>query len=190
MKSVRILIKLAVVFVAVVLLLQACSGSQLVNNRSFESFQDHIAQTPKSADVDAEQIFGLVFKDFKHGATEANIRQIYADRFYFNDTIKSFNDLDDLVHYMVHTADKVQATTVTIDDVVKSDEDYYIRWTMNIQMEVMGRTIDSKSLGMTQLRFNKDGRIIFHQDYWDGAEGLYEHLPYVGRWVKKIKERM
>lgn len=190
MKSVRILFQLLLVAIALALLLQACSRSALVNNRSYDSYQDHIAQTPQSAQVNAEQIFGLVFKDFKNGATEANIRQTYAERLYFNDTIKTLTHVDELVEYMVETAAKVEATNVTIDDVVKSDEDYYIRWTMHIQMDVMGRTIDSKSLGMTQLRFNSDGKIIFHQDYWDGAEGLYEHLPYVGRWVKKIKERM
>ena len=42
--------------------------------------------------------------------------------------------------------------------------------------------------GSTHLQFNEDGRIIYHRDYWDAAEELYEKLPILGglmRWLKR-----
>ena len=42
--------------------------------------------------------------------------------------------------------------------------------------------------GGSHLKFNVDGRIVLHRDYWDAAEELYEKLPAVGalmRWLKR-----
>ena len=42
--------------------------------------------------------------------------------------------------------------------------------------------------GGTHLRFDAQGRVTLHRDYWDAAEELYEKLPLVGglmRWLKR-----
>ena len=43
------------------------------------------------------------------------------------------------------------------------------------------------AVGMSHVRFDKDGRIIFQQDYWDTSI-IYEKVPVMGwviRWIKK-----
>jgi hypothetical protein len=40
---------------------------------------------------------------------------------------------------------------------------------------------------VTLLRFDRAGRVVLHQDFWDPAAGFYEHLPVLGpvlRWIK------
>ena len=42
--------------------------------------------------------------------------------------------------------------------------------------------------GATELRWDTQGRITWHRDYWDAAEELYEKLPVLGalmRWLKR-----
>lgn len=42
--------------------------------------------------------------------------------------------------------------------------------------------------GSSHIRFDEDGRICYHRDYWDAAEELYEKIPLLGglmRWIKK-----
>ena len=42
--------------------------------------------------------------------------------------------------------------------------------------------------GGSHLKFNAQGLVEFHRDYWDAAEELYEKLPAVGalmRWLKR-----
>jgi len=42
--------------------------------------------------------------------------------------------------------------------------------------------------GVTHLRFDAQGLVTLHRDYWDAAEELYEKLPLVGgvmRWLKR-----
>jgi steroid Delta-isomerase len=42
--------------------------------------------------------------------------------------------------------------------------------------------------GAGHIRFAADGRVVYHRDYWDAAEDLYEKLPVLGilmRWLKR-----
>lgn len=41
--------------------------------------------------------------------------------------------------------------------------------------------------GATHLRFDEQGRIVFHRDYWDAAEELYEKLPVLGGLMRLLK---
>ena len=183
-----IFMKTLIAVLLTTVLLYACSSApELKPNRTAQEYFAHLAQTPATSEHDVEQIFGTIFTDFKLGATEANIRAVYADQLYFNDTLKIVNNIDDLVDYMSHSAGNVESTTVDILDVIHAEHDYFIRWAMEMQFTVQGRKVLSQSIGMTQLRFNEAGKVVFHQDFWDSSEAFYEHLPFLGRFVKKVK---
>jgi len=169
----------------------ALSKTPESNNKVAENYLTEIDKTAATSTVDSiEKIFLKLFADFKTGANEKVIRATYADNFYFNDTFKVLKSIDDLIPYMVETAKMVKSTTVEILDIANSGTDYYIRWVMVMEFKVKRKDIYSRSIGMTQLRFNQEGKIIFHQDFWDSTEGFYQHLPYVGYWIRKIRSKL
>lgn len=46
--------------------------------------------------------------------------------------------------------------------------------------------------GATHLRFDSEGLVSHHRDYWDAAEELYEKIPVLGtlmRWLKRAARR-
>jgi hypothetical protein len=45
------------------------------------------------------------------------------------------------------------------------------------------------SIGMTHLRFDRDGRVIYHQDYWDSGSALFEKIPVLGGGIRAVKKR-
>jgi len=167
------------------------SGGERMQNDRVDNFLNLIQTIPStSTHPDPAKHFSLVFKDFHKDANEQRIREVYAESFYFNDTFKTFRNIDELIPYMEATAENVKTTTVEIMDVSKSDTDYYLRWKMIMEFTAKGREIRSVSVGMTQIRFNTEGKIILHQDYWDGAEGFYQHLPYIGYFVRKVRDSL
>ena len=162
-----------------------------MNNKRVDEFLEVASKMPATKTVESpDKAFLTLFGDFKAGTTEEVIRQLYAETFYFNDTFKTFGHIDELLEYMPETADATEVTTVEVIDVAKSDTDYYLRWVMHMKFSAAGKKIDSKSIGMTQLRFNEEGKIILHQDYWDGAEGFYSRLPIVGFFVNYVQSRL
>jgi len=172
-------------------LLYACSGStELKDNRTAYNYVHHLKQTPATFNHEVKNTFEKIFHDFKTGATEFNIRSVYADKFYFNDTFKIIENIDELVAYMLDSASHVNSTTVEVHEVIAGEQDYYIRWSMKMDLTVKHKHINSYSIGMTQLRFNEQGKVVFHQDFWDSSEAFYEHLPLLGYWLKKVKKMM
>lgn len=44
--------------------------------------------------------------------------------------------------------------------------------------------------GSTLLRFDGQGRVLEHRDYWDAAGQLYERLPLVGILIRGLRRRL
>lgn len=44
--------------------------------------------------------------------------------------------------------------------------------------------------GATHVRFNAQGLVTLHRDYWDAAEELYEKIPLLGILMRWLKRRM
>ena len=186
MKFLIITLLLLIIFITV-----AISKTPKSNNQAASQYLSVLEKQPITAKIDnVEQVFLRLFEDFKVGAKEETIRNTYAEKLYFNDTFKVTDNIDELVTHMVQTAKQVKSTTVEVLDVASSGSDYYVRWAMVMEFDVKRKSIYSKSIGMSQLRFNQQGKIIFHQDFWDSTEGFYQHLPYIGYFIRKIKSKL
>lgn len=134
--------------------------------------------------------FADVYDNLTHPEIGERIEQLYADPMYFNDSLKTFVVRLQLVEYMKATALKLDDSSVEVQQVLRDENDVFVRWTMKFTSSAMGKQILSDSIGMTHLRFDADGRIVLHQDFWDSAAGLYRNLPVVGYALKKVDERM
>jgi len=44
--------------------------------------------------------------------------------------------------------------------------------------------------GVSHLRFDGDGRVVLHRDYWDAAEELYAKLPVLGALMRTLQRRL
>ncbi len=136
-----------------------------------------------------ERFKGLL-SDFKAADFADRIRDVYAEEVWFNDTLKTIEGIDALEEYLLESAAAVESTTVEFEDLVASEGNYYLRWSMQIRFKKLKRGETTSSIGMTHLRFNRQGKVILHQDFWDSAAGLFEHVPAVGWMIRRIKGRL
>ena len=134
--------------------------------------------------------FISAISDLKQPNFKQGLEQVYAEELYFNDTLHSYTTRDELVEYLVATAERVESTVVEVQDIVTAGNDYYLRWLMTIEFEVSGQKKISKSIGMTHIRLNQQGQVVLHQDYWDNVQGLYRHIPFVGYVISKVQARL
>ena len=79
---------------------------------------------------------------------------------------------------------------VHIDDVSRSGSNYYVRWTMEFAAPALSGCELVHSVGISQIRFNPDGKVAFHQDFWDSGKNFYAHLPVVGGVIGLIRRRL
>lgn len=134
------------------------------------------------------------FKDFFSVLSEENVKskidRVYAADAYLNDTLKESEGVEQIREYFIESARAVHECRVDVADWTRSDGDYYFRWIMTIRFKRFGGGRETRSIGVSHVRFDAEGRVALHQDYWDAASGLFEHIPLVGGLIRLIKRRL
>jgi hypothetical protein len=134
--------------------------------------------------------FRELFSDLTEESIRAQLREVYAAEVYFNDTLKEIRGVDALEAYMLESARAVESCRVLVDDVASSEGNFYLRWRMEIRFRRFKRGVPTRSIGVSHLRLDDDGRVALHQDFWDAASGLFEHVPVLGYGIRAIKSRL
>lgn len=145
----------------------------------------------KGSDVERAAVQRV--KDFFATMTEASVRQqtrqVYAPEAYLNDTLKSLHGAAAIEDYFLGTVRQAESVTVRFEDVAESGGNYYFRWVMDTRLKKLrpGETI--RTIGITLMRFDAQGRAVLHQDFWDSTAGVYEHVPVLGTAIRGIKAK-
>ncbi len=156
---------------------------------------EELSDTPTVAPGSAEEESAVArFRDFFSVLSEENVRAkadaVYAPDAYLNDTLKEVEGLANIREYFVESARAVQECRVEVTDWARSGDHYYFRWIMGIRFKKFRKGEETRSIGVSHIRFDTRGRIVLHQDYWDSAAGLFEHIPLVGSLIRLIKRRI
>lgn len=111
----------------------------------------------------------------------------YSEDCFFKDP---FNEVHTLVAtqrifaHMFH--ELLEPRFVVIDAVARGDQ-CFLTWNFLFRLKSRPRQLQTIH-GSSHLRWNPQGRVSYHRDYWDAAEQFYEKLPVLGgvlRWIKK-----
>lgn len=119
-----------------------------------------------------------------------NTAKAYAEGAYLDDTIVTHHGPEEIKNYFLQTADTMTSFEVRILDTARSGPDHYIRWEMIFAAPKMAGGEPLHSVGVSQVRFNSEGQVAMHQDFWDSGQNLYGHIPVVGGLIKLIRNRM
>jgi hypothetical protein len=138
----------------------------------------------------AAERFSAFFEAVPEPGVRGRVEALYAPDAYFSDTLFLTEEREALVAHFERLQRNDVRIAVIIDDAIEHDDELFLRWRMRFTFDVGGRPRESETIGMTQLRFDRDGRVRFHQDFWDSTEGFYRHLPVVGSVIRSIGARM
>ncbi len=135
------------------------------------------------------------FKGFLKGIGDArfikeNTLKVYSSDAFLDDTLVIHHGAAAIEEYFVRTAGSMTSCEVTIDDVCKSGADFYVRWTMVFAAPALSGGEPVHSVGVSQVRFNREGRVAFHQDFWDSGKNFFAHLPVAGGVTGFIRKRL
>jgi hypothetical protein len=134
--------------------------------------------------------FRGVFAEFTPEAIRARAAAVYAADAYFNDQVKELHGAAEIAPYLARSAELLASWSIRFDDLVEGDRDFYLRWEMTFTL----RSSDGKppvvAPGISHLRFDADGMVIMHQDFWDSTAGIFERVPVLGAAIRAVKRRI
>jgi hypothetical protein len=118
----------------------------------------------------------------------AQIGSIYASGAYFKDPFNEVCGVAAIERIFRHMFEQVDAPRFVIHDAVIQGDQGFVTWDFIFRMRRLGRT-EQVIRGASHLRFDGAGRVVFHRDYWDAAEELYEKLPVLGGLMRFLRRR-
>jgi hypothetical protein len=133
------------------------------------------------------------FKDLYQTLNAKNIHaglieRVYRDDIQFKDSFHSLDGITAFTQYCESIYENVLYSTFNFHEQMISKDQAMLTWTMNYAHPKLNGGNNIAVKGSSHIRYSD--KIYMHQDYIDGGELLYEHIPVL-RWViKKLKARM
>ena len=116
---------------------------------------------------------------------------LYSDQLFINDTLSQFSSRKKLLEHFQGMNQRVSNVTVSLLNTSYHQDSAYVHWHMVYDFKMFGKTRSMDSYGISEIKINENNKIIFQQDFWDPANGLYRSLPYVGgvySWLLPFKK--
>ena len=177
------------VILLIPLLLPGCSTAPLGPYGYTEQYLSH-SSAPHGAVQPGDNVlsrFIAFYSPLNKERIISSTDQIYASQLYFNDTLVTLRDRNALQEHLLSTAERLNHMSLEPLRVIRDENQVYLVWVMEARFSLLGKERLSRTIGISQLRFNDRGQVFFHQDFWDSSQGLDQHLPLLGpatRWLR------
>ncbi len=120
----------------------------------------------------------------------AGLAQIYHPDVVFSDPVHRVEGLLALQAYFSHAYARLTQSHFNAQNMAVNGVVGFVSWQMRIRHPAIAQGSEILVDGCSELHWHEDGRIIFHRDYYDLTQMVYQHLP-VMRWLTgKIKQQM
>jgi len=153
-----------------------------------EPHADDMMQQGSEEERKAIELFVALYTTYTEDNVRKHVRDLYAQNAYYRDSFTEMQGVENIESYLIQGTHLMQDLTFDLQDVAMHNGNYYFRWITRFSLK---RKKDEAIhlTGMSHVRFNKEGRIVFQQDFWD-AGVIYERLPIVGFFIRWLKKRM
>jgi len=127
-----------------------------------------------------------LYINYSYENLKKDFPNVYARELFFRDAFRHFERLDDLVPYMLKGVQAVSGVKFVFNQVIRSNNEFFIEWTMSIRFKIKHEF--ESSIGLSRFRFNSEGKVIFHQDYWDPTTLIYKKIPIAKQLIQFVQK--
>lgn len=125
-------------------------------------------------------------------ADVAKLKNFYASDTFFKDPFNEVQGVAEMERIFAHMFEALDQPHFIVTGRVAQGQECFLVWDFRFRFKRFDRVTWQTVRGTSHLRFDDTGQVVFHRDYWDAAEELYEKLPGVGalmRWLKRQANR-
>lgn len=131
---------------------------------------------------------------FYEGLGPADIERFpafYADDAFFKDPFNEVRGVVAIQRIFRHLFSQLAEPRFVVLERVAAENGTLLLWEMHFRRpDGSGRGQAQLIRGASHLRFDAAGKVVWHRDYWDAAEELYEKLPGIGWLMRLLKRRL
>lgn len=116
--------------------------------------------------------------------------EFYAEDVVFEDPLGRIEGLPALRAYYENMYKNVQEIRFEITDEVEQGDKHVICWTLRMKVKGLNKGEEVSCVGNSFLKFNEEGLVYYHRDYFDMGEFIYQHVPVVRFFTRQVNKRL
>lgn len=117
------------------------------------------------------------------------IEQTYHEDIIFEDAVHKIEGISDLYEYFESLYANVKRCHFSISTHQQVGDEGFITWVMELEHPKLSKGNTVYVNGVSHLKFS-DNKVIYHRDYFDLGEMLYENLPLLGSLIRLVKQKV
>lgn len=118
----------------------------------------------------------------------AQLGACYAPEAHFRDPFNDVVGVPAIERVFAHMFAQVDAPRFVVSGRFLDGEEAVLLWTLHFRSARLGPG-EHVIRGASHLRFDAQGRVLWHEDHWDAAGQLYGRLPFVGALLRRLARR-
>jgi ketosteroid isomerase-like protein len=125
-----------------------------------------------------------------NSTTMSTVLEFYKSDAVFVDPLGKIEGADKIQAYYAYQYKNAQKISWTIEPEIISGKTRVLVWTMHLTAAELngGKPFDVQ--GMSRFTVESDGKVSFHQDYFDVGAFVYERVPVLKNIIFFVKDRM
>lgn len=118
------------------------------------------------------------------------LRELVAPEVRFRDPFNDVRGVDRFVAVFARALEDMEELTFATSKIAVDGDTAFLRWTMRGRPRSRWLGAALVVDGVSEVRFDPDGRVAEHVDHWDAAGQLYERLPLLGGLLRVLRRRL
>lgn len=116
------------------------------------------------------------------------LAHVYGDNIVFEDPLHKIEGLPALTDYFANMYENLNQGQFDIHTSFEQNNKASVYWVMTFSHKKIKQGQPLQVSGNTYLEF-ENGKVIYHRDYFDAGEMIYQHLPVFSTVINLIKRR-
>ena len=117
----------------------------------------------------------------------ARFPEFYSADAYFKDPFNEVRGLPAIQRIFSHMFKQVAEPRFAVIETIADEHGVMLIWEFYYRVKLWGKGQAQVMRGVSHLRFDPDGKVNYHRDYWDTGEELYMKLPVMGSLMRGLR---
>lgn len=120
----------------------------------------------------------------------SRLDQLAAPDIHYHDPFVDVRGLANVKRVFVKMFDDLDAPRFTFTHCACDGDTCFLRWHFTCRPKTIRMGLPWICDGVTEIRFDTEGRVLAHIEHWDAGEQVYEKLPVLRAIIRLVKKRV
>ncbi len=134
------------------------------------------------------QAYVSAFENLTPQSLETDLAPLFANKVFFKDPFNAVTGKQATLAIFKHMFKTVSYPKFTVTSAAVDGDIGLLHWQFNFVLK--SNQSQQQIEGMSRIRFDSQGLVSEHIDYWDAGEQVYSKVPLLGWSIRQINKRL